>query len=168
MVVRAQRRRGCRRVGEHEVDLVLAEEREQRLRRRLAADHLDLGRGGERGTQHAIRDELRHDVGDADRARARGLPVGRSRSVSRSSRPSAKISSAYRSATLPASVSTSDRARFLEQLLAQRLLEQAQLRADRRLREMELPRRRGDAPLVRHHPEVEEVVVVQPLHHCID
>jgi len=51
-----------------------------------------------------------------------------------------------------------------EQPLAERALEHLELPADRRLREVELARRRGDAPLARDDPEVEQVVVVDPFH----
>jgi hypothetical protein len=55
-------------------------------------------------------------------------------------------------------------ATLLEQLLAQRLLERAELQADRGRRQAQLLRRLGHAALAEDRPEVEQVVVVEPLH----
>jgi hypothetical protein len=52
----------------------------------------------------------------------------------------------------------------LEELLVERVLQRADLRADGRRREAELVARAADAALACGEPEVEEVVVVQPLH----
>ena len=51
-----------------------------------------------------------------------------------------------------------------EQLLAQDLFEPVDLAADRRMRQAQLLARPDDAALLGDHPEVEEVVVVEPLH----
>jgi hypothetical protein len=52
----------------------------------------------------------------------------------------------------------------LEELLPQLGLEGPYLAADRRLGQTELLGGRRHRPLLGHHPEVEEVMVVQPLH----
>ena len=93
-----------------------------------------------------------------------GRPVGRSFTVSTSSRPSAKISSAYWKTICPTSVGTRRRPCAAEELLVERALEGADLGAHRRLREAELVARLGHAAGLRGQPEVEEVVVVQPFH----
>jgi hypothetical protein len=52
----------------------------------------------------------------------------------------------------------------LEQTLAQRALQPLHLRADARLRDAQLLRRPRYTTLAGDHPEVEEVVVVEPVH----
>lgn len=51
-----------------------------------------------------------------------------------------------------------------EQLLPERTLERTDLRAHGRVRERELAGCLRHATLARHQPEVEQVVVVQPIH----
>lgn len=46
----------------------------------------------------------------------------------------------------------------------QRLVEPANLAADRRLSQVQLLARLGHAPLARHDPEIQQVVIVQPFH----
>ena len=52
----------------------------------------------------------------------------------------------------------------LKQPLAERLLEQLELRADRRLRHAQLLGRARNPPLAHDGPEIEQVVVVERLH----
>src|SRR4051812_20154780 len=52
----------------------------------------------------------------------------------------------------------------LEELFAQRLLQRADLRAERRMREPKLFRGAGDSAFANGCPEVQEVVVVEPIH----
>src|SRR4051812_16329929 len=51
-----------------------------------------------------------------------------------------------------------------EELLAEDLLEAMDLAADRRVSQVQLGARADDAAFLRHHPEVQKMVVVQPLH----
>ena len=51
-----------------------------------------------------------------------------------------------------------------EKFLPERFFENAELRADGRLRHMEFLRRFSHAALSRHHPEVAEVMIIQPFH----
>jgi hypothetical protein len=55
-------------------------------------------------------------------------------------------------------------ARAFEQLLPQNVLEPLHLAADRRLRQSKLGARARDGAIARDSPEVEQVMVVQPLH----
>ncbi len=161
MVERAQRRPGSRCVGEHDVELVLREELEQCLRGGLAADHLDVRL--KRGPQHAVRDQLRHHVGDPDLHAHRPLRRPVAQRVAELA-PEGEDLVRIPQRDPPRLAQHQRPPRLLEQLLAEGLLQQAELSADRRLGEIQLPRGRRNAALVRHDPEIQEVMVVQPLH----
>ena len=140
---------------------------QQAVRSILPARELDRLRQGERRTQDPERDELAHDVDHSDREshrssrravldRVEKLPPERKDLVG------VAVGDPSRVGQLEAPPGTN------EEPLAERLLQRAQLRAQRRLRQPQLRARPGDAPLFRDRPEVEQVVIIQPFHGSID
>src|SRR5207244_5188768 len=51
-----------------------------------------------------------------------------------------------------------------EQLLSQTFFQRPELAADSRLREIQVPARARNAALPRHHPEVQQMMIIEPLH----
>lgn len=152
-----------RRVRDDHVELVRRELREQRDGRPLRAEETDRDVERQRGREQPVRDQLRHLVGDADGEvewPAGGTVPDRVEQLA--SEPEDLLGVAKDGA---ADVREDEPSALApEQALVEDVLELPDLRADGRLGEPQLVRRLRDAPLLRGEPEVEQVVVVEPVH----
>src|SRR5436309_11375746 len=151
------------RVGEDQVEPVDRELRQQALGLVLATDDAHGLAELERRLQETIRDQLGHDVGDPDREaeRATRWPVLEGVEQLAAEREDLVREAEGDAAGVGEREVAPDAG---EELLAEGRLQRPDLRADRRLPEPQLHGGAGDAALARHDPEVEEVVVVEPLH----
>jgi len=129
----------------------------------VSADDANLVLQLERGLQDPVHDRLRKHIGYPDDQTHR-LPAGPSLEVSWNSRPSEKISSAYRNAMRPLSVNTRLRPLRVNSFSPRTSSRTADLTADRRMRQASSLPACVMLPLLRNDPEVEQVVVVEPLH----
>ena len=136
---------------------------EQAVRLVLAADDAHRLGARERRPKQPVRDQLGHRIGDAHRE-AHRLP-GRPALHRLEQLPSETEDLVGVAEHQPAHVREHEPpAGPREELLTQHGLERAQLGAHRWLGQPQLRRGARHAPMTRHDPEVEEVVVVEPLH----
>ena len=150
-------------VGDHDVDLVERERGEERVRLALATNHAHRRVHREDRPQQPIGDQFRNDVDDPDgqAERAPRRPV-----ADRIEQLAAEREDVVRVSVDDATdVGEHERAPLAaEELLAEHVLERADLRADGRLREPQLIRGAAHAALANGEPEVEQVMIVQPFH----
>ncbi len=160
-------RRRDRRIGDHQVERVRREIGEQALGRAVAADDLHRLRQPHRRLEQAIRDDLGDLIGDADLEAHR--PPGRA-ILERVHQLAAEAENVVGIAKDDAAHVGEDEvaSRSLKQFFAELIFEHADLPADRRLREPELLARARDGALARDGPEVQKVVVVEPLHKAVN
>src|SRR4051812_24211152 len=148
-------------VRQDQIEGVPREPREKLVRRRLGdhETHLSASRRSEKLASDELRERVHHP--DAKLLR----PPGRT-AAHHVEKLAAEAEDLVR-------VSVDDPSHFgglegaalpLEELFAQRLLQRADLRAERRMREPKLFRGPGDSAFANGCPEVQEVVVVEPIH----
>lgn len=158
----SQRRRDWG-VGEDEVECVDREIGHEPVGRPVAHDHAHGVVQGKRGLEQTSHDELGELVGDADDeahgsaggAALQGLLKLASQAEDLLGVPVRDGSHLREHQVAPGP---------LEQALPDGPLQRADLSAHRRLREAQLARGTGHRPLTRHHPEVEQMVVIELMH----
>lgn len=151
-----------RRVGEDQVELVAGQPRDQALELVAAALEADAAREVERRLDHPVRDQLVDHVDHPDdqpRAPPRGAAVDRVNELAPEAEDLVRVAEGR-----PAGVGELQAATDAgEEARAEALLELTHLRGDRRLRETQAPARGRHAPFAGHRPEVQQVVVVEPI-----
>jgi hypothetical protein len=150
-------------VGEDDIELVEGEGGEELGEGAFAAGDADIGGDVEGGLEEALGDELGDNVGDAD-GEAELLTGGDA--VDDVLELVAEAEDVIGVAQDGAADVGEDEAAALslEELVAERLLEELELGADGGLGEVELLAGLGDGAGAGDGPEVEEVVVVEPAH----